>query len=132
MSEVTVDYKGDMLFEAKAGSHTLTIDAPPGMKGRNRGPTPTELYATALASCVNILVTKYCQDMKIPAEGLKVTVTYDKLDTPARLGNFRCEIHMPPAATGWEARRDGIHRAAERCPVHESIRTHTGMEIKIV
>ena len=122
MASVNVQFKGDMLFEAKSGNQTLRTDVPAAMGGKERGMTPTELLATSLASCVSVLVVTYCRDMKIDATGMSVDLTYDKLDQPTRLGHFKVAIKFP--AGGWESRKEGILRAAERCPVHETIRHH--------
>lgn len=129
MGKAVVTYKGDSLFEAASGSHAIKIDLPPPMGGKDRGMTPTDLFAVSLASCINALVVSYCRDMKIQSDGIVVTLEYDKLDKPTRLGNFKAHIKMP--GKDWEARKDGILRAAERCPVHETIHHHKGVGVEI-
>jgi len=129
MSKVTVQYKGDMLFEATAGNHTVKIDVPPGFGGKDRAMNPGEAFAVSLASCVNVLVTRYCMDMKIDPAGLTVDLTYDKLEDPPRLGNFKAAIKIPKG--GWESRKDGVVRAANRCPVAETVRQFKGLEITV-
>ena len=129
MASVNVQFKGDMLFEAKSGNHTLKVDVPAAMGGKDRGMTPTELFAASLASCVSVLVAAYCRDMKIDPAGLSVDLTCDKLDQPTRLGHFKAAIKIP--AGGWESRKEGVLRAAERCPVHETIRHFEGVEITV-
>ena len=129
MGVAIVKYKGDSLFEATSGKQTIQIDLPAPMGGKDRGMTPTELFAASLASCVTVLVVAYCRDMKIDPTGLSVDVTYDKLDNPSRLGHFKAAIHIP--AGGWEPRKEGVLRAAERCPVHETIRHFEGVEITV-
>ena len=129
MASVNVQFKGDMLFEVKSGNQTLKVDVPAAMGGKGRGMTPTELFAASLASCIGVLVTAYCRDTKIDATGLTVDLTYEKLEQPSRLGNFKAAIKIP--AGGWESRREGVLRAAERCPVHETIRGHKGIEFTV-
>lgn len=129
MAKVTVAYKGDSLFEATSGNHTVKIDLPSPMGGKDRGMTPTEIFAVSLAGCINALVVNYCRDMKIQDNGIVVTLEYDKLDKPTRLGNFRARIKMP--GKDWESRKDGILRAAERCPVHETIQHHKGLGVEV-
>ena len=34
-------------------------------------------------------------------------------------------------AGGWESRKEGVLRAAERCPVHETILHHEGIEVTV-
>jgi putative redox protein len=129
MASVNVQFKGDMLFEAKSGNQTLRIDVPAAMGGKDRGMQPTELLATSLASCIGVLVAAYCRDMKIDATGLSVELSYDKLAEPTRLGHFKAAIKFP--ASGWESRKEGILRAAERCPVHETIRRHEALQVTV-
>ncbi len=129
MASVNVQFKGDMLFEAKSGNHMLKVDVPSVMGGKDRGMQPTELLATSLASCISVLVVAYCRDMKIDATGLSVELTCDKLDQPTRLGHFKVAIKFP--ASGWESHKEGILRAAARCPVHETMRHHEEAEITV-
>lgn len=129
MSKVTVQYKGDMLFEATAENHTVKIDVPPAFGGKDRGMNPTETFAVSLAACTSVLVVKYCMDMKLDPAGLTVDLTYDKLENPSRLGNFKAAIKIPRG--GWESRKDGLLRAADRCPVAETVRQFKGMEITV-
>ena len=44
MPEITVNHKGEMEFETKIGNHKLTIDIPPENNGKDRGPTPPQLF----------------------------------------------------------------------------------------
>jgi uncharacterized OsmC-like protein len=129
MASAHVQFKGDMLFEVKSGNQTLTVDVPAAMGGKDRGMTPTDLFAASLAACISVLVVAYCRDTRIDATGMSVELTYDKLDQPSRLGHFKAAIRIP--AGGWEPRREGVLRAAERCPVHETIRHHEGLEVTV-
>lgn len=131
MASIAVENKGDMAFEVKIGNRTMMMDVPPSMGGKDRAPTPTDVFAASLAACINALVSAYCRDMKMACDGLKVTLDYEKLEKPSRLGKFKARIIMPAGAKGWEARKDGILRAADRCPVHETIRMHEGLECTV-
>jgi len=129
MPSVKASYKGDALFEVSAGEHTVAIDLPASMGGKDRAVTPTTLFASSLASCIAALVHLYCRDMKIDDEGLSVEVSYEKLERPARLGKFKAKVSIPKE--GWEARKDGILRAAHRCPVHATIIHHEGLDVTV-
>ena len=127
MPVVTAEHKGDKLFEVKLEKQTLKVDLPVTSGGKERGPTPTGLCAASLASCIAAVVTMHCDSVKIDTTGLTVSMTYDKLEKPSRLGNFRATIRIPHGQFD-EKRKDAILRAAERCPVHETIRLHSGVE----
>jgi uncharacterized OsmC-like protein len=40
-----------MSFETTLGNHRLLIDVPASMGGKDRGPTPPELFVASLGSC---------------------------------------------------------------------------------
>ncbi len=129
MANVTVEYKGEMLFEGRAGNHTIRIDVPPTLRGKDRGMTPTELCAVSLTSCIGVMVAAYCENMKIDTTGLTVGLSYEKLDEPSRLGNFKATIRLPKG--GWEERKEAILRVAKRCPVHETMSQHPGLDVSL-
>jgi len=119
VGKITTVYKGDMLFESTLGNHKILIDVPAGWGGRDRGPTPPEVFIASLGSCVGALVANYCDKAGLNAEGLTVDVTFDKVDDPTRLTNIKVEINLPNADT--KGREKAILRVAEHCPVHETV-----------
>ena len=51
-AEISVRYRlGDRLDVAVRG-HQVTVDQPADARGKDSGPTPTELFVSGLASCV--------------------------------------------------------------------------------
>ena len=75
MSEITVKHKGDIKFETQIGSHKLTIDIPSENSGKDRGPTPSQLFIAFLSSCIAVFVASYCNNVGISTEGLSVTMS---------------------------------------------------------
>lgn len=130
MGTISTYYKGDMLFESEMGSHKLTIDVPAAMGGGDRGPTPPEIFIASLGSCIGAFVANYCAKSGVNAEDLRVDVSFDKAENPTRLVNLEVEIHLPNAEC--TNRRQALQRVAEHCPVHETIDTLEGVEMKII
>ncbi len=129
MAKITTYYRGDMLFESKLGNHSLLIDVPASMGGKDRSPTPPELFVASLGSCVGAFVAHYCQRTGIDATDMTVDVTFDKLENPTRLANLKVRIDLPQGECA--DRQAAIHRVAEHCPVHETITTMQAIEIEI-
>jgi putative redox protein len=100
MTKITTTYQGEMAFRTQLGDHVLTIDVPPAMGGRNRGPTPPELFVASLGSCVAAFVASYCERAGVDDRGLAVDVEYDKADDPTRLVNLRVVVRLPNATCG--------------------------------
>ena len=129
MAKLTTYYKGDMLFESKIGAHSVVIDVPAGMGGKDRGPTPPELFVASLGSCVGAFVAHYCGRAGIDATEMTVDVTFDKVDNPTRLANLKVRVELPHGECA--DRQAALHRVAEHCPVHETILTMQGIDIEI-
>ena len=129
MAKVAIKHKGDLLLEAQVGNHTLGIDVPASVGGKDRGMTPTELFGVSLGACIAAMVALYCKNSQIDATGLAVDVSYDKLDNPSRLGNFKATVRLPAELD--EVRRKALLRVADRCPVHETIKEGIGLEIAL-
>lgn len=130
MAKITTYYKGDMLFESRLGDHSIVVDVPPSMGGKDRGPTPPELFVASLGSCVGAFVAQYCGRSGVDAQDMTVDVTFDKADNPTRLINLKVHVDLPHGECA--DRERAIRRVAEHCPVHETIVTLEGIEIDIV
>jgi uncharacterized OsmC-like protein len=120
MPEITVNHRGDMEFETQIGSHKLTIDIPPENNGKDRGPTPPQLFIASLSSCIAVFVASYCNNVGISTEDLSVTMSYEKRSNPSCLGNLKAVIRIPKEDVG--KREKGVLRAAELCLIQETIR----------
>lgn len=129
MGKITTYYKGDMLFQSKVGDHILTIDVPPAMNGKGRGPTPPEVFIASLGSCVGAFVANYCEPKGVSTQDMTVDVTFEKASNPTRLTDLQIQVNLPQAECN--GREKAILRVAEHCPVHETIGTLDGIAISI-
>jgi putative redox protein len=59
------------------GGHVLTVDEPEEKGGRDQGPTPQELLAASLASCVAITIEMYAQRKGWDLGAIEVECEYD-------------------------------------------------------
>jgi putative redox protein len=130
MATITTSFKGDMLFETKIGNHTLLADVPASMGGKDRAPTPPELFIMSLGTCIAAFVANYCGKSGVDAEDMTVDVNFDKADDPTRLINIKVVIKMPKATC--KDRQAAIRRVAEHCPVHETIVTIDDISFEIL
>jgi putative redox protein len=131
MAKITTYYKGDMLFESKLGNHRILIDVPAGMGGGDRGPTPPEVFIASLGSCVGAFVAKYCNHAGVDPQNMSVDVTYDKVEHPTRLVNLKVKVNLPNGKCKG-GRKKALLRAAEHCPVHETISTLENIDFELV
>src|SRR5271167_2027185 len=64
------------------GRHTITTDEPASLGGTDAAPTPHELLAAALASCVSTMIVLYTQRHAWELGRIQVDVEYDADTTP--------------------------------------------------
>jgi uncharacterized OsmC-like protein len=128
MVEIKLQYEGGLHCSAvhTPSGNTLVTDAPVDNNGRGESFSPTDLVATALASCIATVMGIVAERKNIPLDGLQVTVRkFMSADTPRRISRLELDVHMPlPAA---HPERSLLESAARGCPVHHSI--HPDIEV---
>jgi uncharacterized OsmC-like protein len=117
--ELTVNYLGDVQFEAETRGHTIVCDQPLEHGGANEGMTPPEFLLASLATCAAFYAAQYLNVRKLPSEGLKVKVTAEKVSNPARLDQFVLTIETPSELSEKDA--EGVRRSAEKCLVKNTM-----------
>ena len=130
MGKITTCYKGDMLFESKLGGHTLVIDAPSSMGGKQRGPQPSELFIAALASCIGANVVDHCARLGLDTREMTVDLQFNEVDHPTRLANLQVTIHLPHCACSGQ--EQAILHVAEHCLIYETLVNRNGIQIELV
>ena len=122
MVEVTVRYTGELHCEATHGPSRSAIatDAPSDNRGKGESFSPTDLVATALATCMSTTMGIAAEDHKIDLNGLTVRVQkHMSKDAPRRIVGLPSEVHipLPPDCP----QRALLEAAALNCPVHKSL-----------
>ncbi|MGW7406006.1 OsmC family protein [Streptomyces sp. NPDC054833] len=114
----TVDVRG----------HRLRVDQPPEAGGTDTAPTPTELFAASLATCVAFYAGRYLHRHGLPRAGLRVRTEFTMAaDRPARVASLRVVVVPPPELP--EERRAALLAVASHCTVHNTL--HQPPEIDI-
>jgi uncharacterized OsmC-like protein len=100
------------------------------MGGKDRGPTPPELFIASLGSCVGAFVAQYCERAGIDTGEMTVDIAFNKAEGPTRLTDLKVIITLPHGdCSGREA---PILRVAEHCPVHETIATMESITFTVI
>jgi uncharacterized OsmC-like protein len=119
MSLVEIKHVEGRSFETLIRNHRLRIDLPEEMHGKNTGPTPPELFAASLASCIGFYVLFYCEKKHLSPEGLKVDASFHKYINPDRIGKISVRIQLPSLVTDED--KEGALKEAERCIIHNTL-----------
>lgn len=118
-----VEYKGNLRTEAihiKSGNIIIT-DAPIDNHGKGEAFSPTDLVATALASCMLTIMGIKARAMEIDLEGTKAEVIKKMESNPRRISEVRVMIYLNQQFD--EKTKRILEKAALTCPVAKSLHT---------
>ncbi|MFR9798176.1 OsmC family protein [Streptomyces sp. MS06] len=102
-------------------SHHFQVDQPLEAGGADSAPTPTELFAASLATCVAFYAGRYLDRHGLPRTGLRVRTEFTMAtDRPARVASLRLVIVPPPELP--EQRRAALLAVASHCTIHNTLR----------
>ena len=126
--EVTAEFLGGVKFGVQARGHRVICDQPADNGGSDTGMTPPEFLLASLATCAAYYVAQYLKVRQLPSGDLKVRVTAEKAQQPARLAAFRVEVMAPGLD---ERHQEGILRAAKACLIHNTMLGQPAIEIVV-
>ncbi len=128
----TVIYKGALRTEmthTQSGS-IIENDAPVDNHGKGERFSPTDMVATALASCMLTTMGIKADTMGIDLSGAKVEVTKIMKLEPRRIGGIKAHLFFPETLSLDEKQKEILERVGRTCPVERSL--HPDMELDIV
>ena len=115
--EVVRDRARKMKHTVRVGSHSVTVDEPPANGGEDLGPTPHDLYDSALGACKALTTLWYAQRKQIPLEDIRVAVHRD--DSEERRGTYRLRVTLELGGPLTPEQRQELLNVAGKCPVHK-------------
>jgi len=126
--EVTAEFLGGVKFGVQARGHRVICDQPADNGGSDAGMTPPEFLLASLAACAAYYAAQYLKVRQLPSEDLRVRVSAEKAQQPARLASFRIEVTAPGLD---ERHQEGILRAAKACLIHNTLLGQPAIEIAV-
>ena len=122
MVKITGEYQGELHCVARhePSGNTLSTDAPKDNQGRGETFSPTDLAATALATCMSTIMAMAARKQGIELRGMKFEVTKHMAPYgPRRIAKLETQFWVPFARTDAVAKL--LEQAAHTCPVHLSL-----------
>lgn len=123
-----VTYQGSLRTTCvhKAGEQ-ITTDAPLDNHGMGAYFSPTDLVATALASCFLTIVGIYCDERKIPFNAARVEVEKIMASSPRRISDIHLSIDF--RGNDWDEKTlSKIIAAGKSCPVAITLKDQVNIE----
>ena len=119
----SVIYTGDLRTSAthlQSGS-AIETDAPLDNNGKGERFSPTDLVATALASCMLTIMGIAARAHGFSIEGTQCDVTKIMVPDPRRIGEIKVLMTFPKEEVYDSKTQAIIERSALTCPVFESL-----------
>ncbi len=125
-----VTYLGNLRTSAThvRSEKEIITDAPTDNQGRGAAFSPTDLVATALASCLITIMGIKARDMKIDLEGTRAEVTKIMGAAPRRIVAVNIVVIIPHAFD--EKTKSILEKAALNCPVAHSLNKELTQHIR--
>ncbi|MFL1897762.1 OsmC family protein [Streptomyces tauricus] len=125
-----VHVNGDA-YEVDVRGHHLRVDQPTDAGGTDTAPTPVELFAASLATCVAFYVGRYLTRHSLHRTGLRVRAEFAMAeDRPARVASVRLGITPPPGLSGQS--HAALLAVASHCIVHNTLHQPPDIDIELV
>ena len=138
---VTVSENGVGMFgqDITTGPHLFHADEPPGVGGKNTGPTPYQLLSAALGACTTMTMRLYANKKKWKLDRASVVVRHDKVHAAdcgecetreGKIDMFVREITLEGALD--EEQKQRILEIADKCPVHRTLHGEVQVRTRLV
>jgi uncharacterized OsmC-like protein len=131
MATSTVEYLGGLSTKCthiKSGK-TIITDAPIDNNGKGDSFSPTDLVATAYASCMITIIGIYCEKNDIDFTHCNAEVIKEMSSAPRAIGKL--SIHLNFKGNDWSKEiQSKIINAGENCPVAKTVHDNVELEFK--
>jgi len=129
MNLITVTHKDGLAFDIRVRRSRVATDMSPADGGRGRGFTPAELLAGALGACMAMQVQDYCETQGFGEDDVAVSLAFEFIGRPRRIGAIAVDIDLPPGFP--ESEKDAVRQAAEQAVICETLRHPPELDLDI-
>jgi len=128
--KITAKYAGDQQVELEHGPSGTRImtDLPVDNGGRGRTFSPTDLFASSLASCILAIMAKVAERDGLDFKGASIEIEKHMQEDPRRVAKFAGRITLPAGISGKD--RAKLLECVKACPVHRSLHPDIKVEFE--
>ncbi len=114
-NDILVTLPGGSRVDALWRGFAFLTDQPVHAGGGNTAPSPFDLFLASLATCAGYYVLAFCQERKIPTEGITLVQRMEKGPKSKLIEMVRIEIRLPAGFP--EKYKNAVIKAADQCTV---------------
>ena len=127
MAMIDVTFPGGSLVTANFGKFKVATDQPIEDGGDDSAPEPYMLFLSSIVTCAGFYVIRFCQQRKLPTEGLTMTLDIERNPEMRRLEKVKMAIQLPEGFP--EKYKKAVIRAAGMCSVKKAIANPPEFEV---
>ena len=127
MAMIDVTFPGGALVTANFGKFEVATDQPVEDGGTDTAPEPYMLFLSSIVTCAGFYVIRFCQQRKLPTEGLSMTLDIERNPEQRRLETVKMAIQLPEGFP--EKYKKAVIRAAGMCSVKKAIANPPDFEV---
>jgi putative redox protein len=116
---IKVTFPGGVRVDAAFKGFTFKTDQPDYAGGTGSAPSPFDLFLASLATCAGYFVASFCEERKIPIDGLDVTMRTERDPKTRMITKVAVDISLPPGFPG--KYKAAVIKAADQCTVKRHI-----------
>jgi len=110
----------------------IETDAPTDNEGKGERFSPTDLVATALASCMLTIMGIAATKRGLNIDGTTTEVEKVMASNPRRISEINIVMTMPKSENYSDQEKEILSNAALHCPVHKSLHADMKQNIEII
>ncbi|OGS12654.1 MAG: osmotically inducible protein OsmC [Elusimicrobia bacterium RIFOXYA2_FULL_58_8] len=127
MNDMQIVFPGGKKVNALWNGFEIATDQPAAGGGAGAAPTPFDLFLASLGTCAGIFALGFIQSRGLSAEGLGITLSFERDETTHLLKKASFKIKLPkdfpPKYT------TAVIKAAEQCLVKRTMDSPPAFEI---
>ncbi len=127
MAMVNVTFPGGTRVNANFGKFEVPTDQPLDEGGTDTAPEPYMLFLSSIVTCAGFYVLRFCQQRKLPTEGLGMTLDIERNPETRGLDKVKMAIQLPEEFP--EKYKKAVIRAAGMCSVKKALASAPEFEI---
>jgi uncharacterized OsmC-like protein len=128
----SVEYLGNLRTTAThlASEKIIITDAPVDNHGKGEAFSPTDLVATALASCLITIMGIKARNLEVEIDGTKAEVTKVMGTEPRRIVEVKIDVFFPKSFD--EKTQKILEKAGLTCPIANSLHPDLNQRIRFI
>jgi len=127
--KINARYAGGDQVELEHGpsKNKIMTDLPVDNGGRGRTFSPTDLLASALASCILTIMAKAAERDGVNIQGTSISIEKHMQENPRRISKFTGILTFPAGLS--EEKKKKLQSYIQACPVHRSL--HPDIQVEL-